>query len=135
LKLQQKHLFFFIILLIFPALFIHLGRVAFINDEAIRALVALEMDLSGNYIAPTLFGEFYYNKPPLYNWILLVFSKIYGSTNEFIARLPTVVFLLAYATTIFYFSIFPKNISLPNSLLSMPLSLLLAVESYFMTPF
>ena len=87
-----------------PALLINLGLVAFINDEAIRALVALEMDFSDNYITPTMFGEYYYNKPPLYNWILLVFSKIYGQSNEFISRLPTVVFLLAFATTIYHFS-------------------------------
>ncbi|MFT4761456.1 MAG: 4-amino-4-deoxy-L-arabinose transferase-like glycosyltransferase [Paraglaciecola sp.] len=90
--------------LLLPALLINLGLVAFINDEAIRALVALEMDLSGNYITPTMFGEYYYNKPPLYNWILLVFSNIYGYSNEFISRLPTVVFLLAYAATIYHFS-------------------------------
>lgn len=92
------------IALLLPALLINLGLVAFINDEAIRALVALEMDFSGNYITPTMFGEYYYNKPPLYNWILLVFSKIYGQSNEFISRLPTVVFLLAYATTTYHFS-------------------------------
>ena len=40
------------------------------TDEAIRSLVALEMKLSGNLITPTLHGEYYYNKPPLYNWIL-----------------------------------------------------------------
>lgn len=90
--------------LLLPALLINLGLVAFINDEAIRALVALEMDFSGNYITPKMFGEYYYNKPPLYNWILLVFSKIYGQSNEFISRLPTVVFLLAYAATIYHFS-------------------------------
>lgn len=36
-----------------------------------RALVALEMKLSGNYIVPTLNGEPYYKKPPLFNYMLL----------------------------------------------------------------
>ena len=36
-----------------------------------RALVSLEMKLSGNYIAPTLNGEYYCRKPPLFNYMLL----------------------------------------------------------------
>lgn len=92
-----------IILLLLPALLINLGLLTFIDDEAIRALVALEMKLSGNYIAPTLHGEFYYNKPPLYNWILLLFFNLTGTISEFTARIPTVVCLLGYATTIYYF--------------------------------
>lgn len=86
-----------------PALFINLGLLAFIDDEAIRSLVALEMKLSGNYIAPTLNGVFYYNKPPLYNWILLAFFEITGRINEWTARIPTVLCLLGYAATIYYF--------------------------------
>ena len=60
-------------LLLLPALLINLGLMTFIDDEAIRALVALEMKWSGNFITPTLHGEYYYNKPPLFNGILLVF--------------------------------------------------------------
>ncbi len=86
-----------------PALLTHLGLLAFTGDEGIRSLVALEMRIAGNYITPTMFGEFYYNKPPLYNWILIAVFNLTGRTDEFIARLPTVVFLLAYATTVWFF--------------------------------
>jgi len=99
--------------LLLPALLIHLGLVGLYGDEGIRALVALEMGISGNYLTPTLFGEFYYNKPPLYNWILLLVFKLTGRTDEFIARLPTVVFLLAYAATIYFF--IKKSIATPPS--------------------
>ncbi len=86
--------------LLVPALLINLGLMTFIDDEAIRALVALEMKLSGNYITPTLHGVFYYNKPPLFNWILLVFFEISGRFDEFTARIPTVLALLGYAATV-----------------------------------
>ncbi len=92
------------ILLLAPALLINLGLLTFIDDEAIRSLVALEMKLSGNYITPTLNGEFYYNKPPLYNWIILLFFNLTGTFSEFTARIPTLVCLLGYAATIYYFS-------------------------------
>ncbi|GJM35001.1 MAG: hypothetical protein DHS20C18_40020 [Saprospiraceae bacterium] len=77
---------------------------SFIDDEAIRALVALEMKLSGNYITPTLNGDYYYNKPPLFNWLLLVVFQLTGEINEFTARIPTTLALFGYGATIFYFS-------------------------------
>lgn len=92
-----------ILALLAPALLINLGRLAFIDDEGIRALVALEMKLSGNYVTPTMHGDYYYNKPPLWNWILLAFFEIAGRIDEFTARLPTVLCLLGYAATVFYF--------------------------------
>ncbi len=102
---QQQYLFFgFILLLLVPALLINLGLIPFIDDEALRALIALEMDLSGNYITPTINGEYYYNKPPLYNWFLLLWFNAFGSYEEFVSRLATIFCLLGYAATIFYYS-------------------------------
>jgi 4-amino-4-deoxy-L-arabinose transferase-like glycosyltransferase len=92
------------LLLLLPALLINLGLMTFIDDEGIRALVALEMKFSGNLITPTLHGEYYYNKPPLYNWLLLLFFELAGRANEFVARLPTVLCLLGFAGTIYYYS-------------------------------
>jgi 4-amino-4-deoxy-L-arabinose transferase-like glycosyltransferase len=100
-------------MLLLPALLINLGLIAFYDDEAIRALVALEMQISGNYITPTMFGEFYYNKPPLYNWILLVIFDLTGENSELVCRLVTVFFLLVYAGSAYYF--FQKNLKEPQS--------------------
>ncbi|MCB0635926.1 MAG: hypothetical protein KDC54_04890 [Lewinella sp.] len=93
--------YWFVLLLLLPALLINLGLLAFIEDEGIRALVALEMDWSGQFIAPTLHGEFYYNKPPLWNWIILGFNHLLGRVNEWSARLPNVLGLLGFAGTVF----------------------------------
>ena len=90
------------VLLLFPALLINLGLLAFIDDEGIRSLVALEMDLSGNLITPTLHGSYYYKKPPLYNWILLSWYQTSGSITEFYARIPTIFALLGYAASLFF---------------------------------
>lgn len=92
-----------ILILLVPALLINLGVMTFIDDEAIRALVTLEMDLSGNLITPTLHGEYYYKKPPLFNWILLAGFHLFGKISEFTARIPTVIALLGYCGTIYYF--------------------------------
>ncbi|MDV7402029.1 glycosyltransferase family 39 protein, partial [Arthrospira platensis SPKY1] len=89
--------------LLAPALLINLGLMTLIDDEALRAWVALEMQLSDNYIVPTVHGDFYYKKPPLYNWLLLGVFWLTGSMEEWAIRLPTVCFLLLYCGTIYYF--------------------------------
>ena len=89
------------IVLFFPAFFINLGKVGFIEDEGIRSLVALEMDILDNWITPTLNGEYYLKKPPLYNWILGLAFKMAGMVEEWVARIPTLFFLAAFTLTIF----------------------------------
>lgn len=79
-----------------PAFFWNLGVMPFIEDEAIRAIVAFEMLHSGNYIMPTINGDPYYYKPPLYNWFIVMSYKLFGVANEWSSRFPTVIFLFGY---------------------------------------
>lgn len=90
--------------MLFPALLWHLGYLAinFPTDEPTRAIVALEMMISNNYFTPTINGEFYYNKPPLYNWIIIAFYKMTGNFSEFTLRLPVIIGLLLFGLTIFF---------------------------------
>lgn len=102
--LQKNHWIFFIIplVLLIPALLINLGLLPFILDESTRGQVALEMIITGNYITPTINGEFYINKPPLYNWLIIAFIKLFNSKSEFVLRLPMVFSLLSFGITIFF---------------------------------
>lgn len=104
---QRNPYFFYALagILFFPAFLINLGLVplSFVPDEAIRGLVALEMMISDNYIVPTLNGEFYYNKPPLFNWIIIAFFKLNGDYSLFTMRTVTVVALLIFGYTIYHF--------------------------------
>ena len=112
-----RSLFYILILvLLFPALLINLGLMTFIDDEGIRALVALEMKLTGNWVTPTMHGDYYYYKPPLFNWILLAFFYLTGTISEFTARIPTIIGLLGYGATIFYF--FRKHYSFYQAFLT-----------------
>lgn len=96
-NLSNKQLALGLIILAIPAFLIHLGMYAFTGDEAIRALVALEMKLSGNFIATTMHGAEYINKPPLWNWLILIVSKLWGSYGEWPSRLCTLFSLLGFA--------------------------------------
>jgi 4-amino-4-deoxy-L-arabinose transferase-like glycosyltransferase len=92
-----RSLVLFCLALCIPAFLINLGLFAFTGDEAIRSLVALEMKLSGNFIATTMHGADYINKPPLFNWFILVVSEFWGSYGEWPARLTTLLFLSGFA--------------------------------------
>jgi 4-amino-4-deoxy-L-arabinose transferase-like glycosyltransferase len=102
-RLTLNQLKFLVILLCFPAFLFNLDTIAFIGDEGIRSLVALEMKLSGDFIVPTLNGEPYYNKPPLYNWVIYLVSMMFGYFGEWPARVTTLVFLGFFAWTVYYF--------------------------------
>lgn len=90
--------------LLIPAFLINLDLITLNDDEAIRTLVAMEMDMSGNYIVPTLNGELYRAKPPLYNWLILQSFRLFGEVNELSARIPNIIFLLGFAGVIFFYS-------------------------------
>lgn len=102
--LPTRYLVFLILALFVPAHLINLGVAAFNGDEAIRSLVAVEMDLSGNYVATTMHGAAYINKPPLFNWMLLVSFKLFGYYGEFPARVVTVFFLAVYGFIVYRFT-------------------------------
>jgi 4-amino-4-deoxy-L-arabinose transferase-like glycosyltransferase len=87
-------------ILLFPALLVNLGINPFIEDEAIRGTVAMEMMYSGNYITPTINGVYYYYKPPLYNWILVFFYQLFG-ISEWSSRIVTVFFLFGFGNSIY----------------------------------
>ncbi len=87
-----------------PAFLLHLGAVAFIGDEGIRTLVALEMKLSGHYIVPTLNGEGYFNKPPLYNWFILLISALFGHFGEWPTRVTTLIFLGLFSWSVYQYT-------------------------------
>lgn len=99
--LPTKYLITGILLLCVPAFLINLGLAGFIGDEAIRSWVAMEMDYSGNYIATTMHGEPYINKPPLFNWLILGAVKLWGQFDEWPPRLLTVIFLTGFGWAVF----------------------------------
>jgi 4-amino-4-deoxy-L-arabinose transferase-like glycosyltransferase len=97
-------IFYIIIgLLLLPALLINLGVLPFIDDESIRALVSMEMIFSGDYITPTIAGELYFKKPPVFNWLVVLFYKISGNFSDTTLRCVSVFSLLMFGLIIYQF--------------------------------
>jgi len=106
-KPSNKTLLFFFtlaLILFFPAYLINLDMVQLIRDEAIRAIVAFEMLKSGDFITPTIGGEPYLMKPPLFNWILAFFFSVTGSWSEYVIRMPVILSIIFFSLTIFLFT-------------------------------
>ena len=93
---NQKKLLISIAIIIPLAYFLRLNSYQLLFEEPRRALVTLEMLLADNWLIPTTNGELYYNKPPLYNWILMGFFSLLGKA-EWIVRLPSVLSVFATA--------------------------------------
>jgi len=89
------------LLLLLPALLFNLGLVPLYAEEPRRATVALEMMLRENWLVPTINGEIYQLKPPVFNWILASFYSLAGGPTEIITRIPTVISLLLFGLVIF----------------------------------
>lgn len=102
-KRSERILLVLVLVLILPAFLIQLGEPIVLDDEGIRAVVAMEMELQDDYLTPTLGGDLYFKKPPLYNWVLSAFMQGVGSYSPFVLRLPNVFFLLLFGTSIWWF--------------------------------
>jgi 4-amino-4-deoxy-L-arabinose transferase-like glycosyltransferase len=76
------------------ALRLNLGLAPSYLEEPRRAIVAMEMDYRGDWIVPTQLGEQYVNKPPLFNVVLILGSRILGGYSEVLGRLVSVLSLL-----------------------------------------
>ena len=67
-----------------------LGRVDLLTpDEARHAEIAREMFLEGNWLAPRIYGEPYYDKPALFYWLTGSSLWLFGP-SAWAARLPSV---------------------------------------------
>ena len=115
---KKEFWYLIIVVLILPAFLINLGLMPLNDDEAIRTLVAMEMDFSGNFIVPTLNGVEYRAKPPLYNYFLYISYAMFG-VNEWSARIPNIIFLALFGYVIYFFSKkhFSKEYSVLNALI------------------
>lgn len=94
---QQRLLLFFGLAGYIISVIYNLGYTELDGEEPRRALVSIEMLESGNFIVPTLYGWDYYNKPPLFNWVLCGFIFIFQTAQEAVVRLPSLFALLAWA--------------------------------------
>ncbi len=87
-----------LILMVWAAIYLpRLGSLEIKSEEGRRILPAVTMLETGNYIVPQVGSEPYLRKPPLVNWLVAGSFQLFGVRNEWAARLPSVLCVLAVA--------------------------------------
>ena len=87
-----------LVLLCWAAIYLPgLGSLEIKGEEGRRILPAVRMLETGNYLVPQFGHAPYVRKPPLVNWLVAASFKLTGYRNEWTARLPSVLCVLAVA--------------------------------------
>jgi 4-amino-4-deoxy-L-arabinose transferase-like glycosyltransferase len=97
----EKHLLPLTFLVILFAFLTQLNIMELRGEESRRGMIAIEMYARGEWIVPTMHGWNYYNKPPLWNWILAASIWLFGSAKEWVLRLPGILSILLTGYLIF----------------------------------
>ena len=88
----------FLVLICWAAIYLPgLGSLELKGEEGRRILPAVTMIETGNYLVPQVGSEPYYRKPPLVNWLVAASFQLTGVRNEWTARLPSALCVLAVA--------------------------------------
>jgi 4-amino-4-deoxy-L-arabinose transferase-like glycosyltransferase len=83
--------------------FFNLGGVPLLDpDEPVYAETPKEMFTFNEFVSPRIYGEYWYDKPPMYYWLVAASYKIFG-VNEFAARFPSAALAVA-CTLVVYLS-------------------------------
>ncbi|NNE29327.1 MAG: hypothetical protein HKN16_06810 [Saprospiraceae bacterium] len=88
---RDQYLALLSLLLIVTGVCICLGEMILRGEEPRRAIVTLEMIYNHDYLKPTLHGVPYYNKPPLFNWILVGVHSLFGHLDNWALRTPSII--------------------------------------------
>src|SRR5881398_1911521 len=104
---------FLIVLLVWSVVYLPaLGSLAVKGEEGRRILPAIQMLKTGDYVVPQVGSNPYFRKPPLVNWLAAGSFKFFGARNEWTARLPSALAVLAVAiafVTVARASLTPKG--------------------------
>lgn len=115
--------FLLVILLLWAGAYLpNLGLRDLRLEEGRRATPAAEMLASGHWALPTLAGDPYFNKPPLFFWLIAACGWLFGHVNAWAARLPAVLSLLGSAYLLLGFA----QRDLPRSVRALAALMLLA---------
>lgn len=92
-----------VILLSLAINFFNLGALPLLDpDEPVYAETPKEMFLYNEFMSPRIYGEYWYDKPPLYYWLVAGSYKLFG-INEFAARFPSALLGVFCAAAVYVF--------------------------------
>ncbi len=82
-------------------MFFNLGGIPLLDpDEPVYAETAKEMLRHNDFVSPRIYGEYWYDKPPMYYWLVAASFKLFG-VNEFASRFPSAVLAILGALYVY----------------------------------
>lgn len=83
-------------------LFVNLSGIPLLDpDEPVYAETAKEMLAFNDFLSPRIYGEYWYDKPPMYYWLVAGTFKLLG-ISELAARLPAALMALMTVILIYF---------------------------------
>ncbi len=81
-------------------------------DEPVYGQTAREMLAAGDWLSPRIYGNFWYDKPPLFYWLEMISYSLFG-ISDYTSRLPSAIMGLATIGTVYIQcrAIFNKHIA------------------------
>lgn len=70
-------------------------------DETVYGLTAREMLHAGDWLSPQIYGQYWYDKPPLFYWLEMISYSLFG-VSDFTSRLPSAV--VGIGTVLFFYT-------------------------------
>ncbi len=102
---RRTEFFWPLVLLVLLAAAIYVGSAGIpplLDDtDSLYAEVAREMNLRADWITPYVNGFRYFEKPPLFYWLMSLSYAVLGAETEFTARLPTALAVVALVAVTF----------------------------------
>lgn len=100
-KLNKNCIFLFLFCIVLYGAF--LGTIPLLDpDEPVYGETAKEMIATGDFLSPRIYGEFWYDKPPLFYWLEALSFSLFG-VSTWSARFPS-LFLGALTPVYLYLS-------------------------------
>ena len=108
-KQIEKNSLLIIVGVVFFTIMFGIGGTPLLDpDEPVYAETAREMIQTGDFLSPRIFGAYWYDKPPMYYWLVALAQLIFGD-NEFAARFPAALMasftaIMVYVSTAHIFN-------------------------------
>ncbi|WP_425060734.1 Undecaprenyl phosphate-alpha-4-amino-4-deoxy-L-arabinose arabinosyl transferase [Sporomusa carbonis] len=95
--------FWFVALIAATIMFFYLGGIPLLDpDEPVYGETPKEMLRFNEYLSPRIYGEYWYDKPPMYYWLVAGAFRLFGM-NEFAARFPSALLGVAGVLAVYLF--------------------------------
>jgi 4-amino-4-deoxy-L-arabinose transferase-like glycosyltransferase len=99
--MQRRQLILLALCILVPVLFLWQNVMELRAEEPRRAIVSLEMFLTGDWGIPKINGWSYYNKPPFFNWLMAICFALFNSLEEWVVRFPSLFSACLHAYLIY----------------------------------